>query len=127
MNRLIACTAVALALGLSPALAADQQGQSPTQPGVSSDAAKAAHQPQSGSADTSSGAAEQSSAPPNSDAAAKMKSVEQPTPSSGQADQSGGAAEQSSAPPSSSAANANQANPALGMQQNSQQPKTQPE
>jgi hypothetical protein len=53
MNRLLACTAVALALGLSPALAADQQGQLPTQPGVSSDAAKAAHQPQSGSADTS--------------------------------------------------------------------------
>ncbi len=119
MNRLLACTAVALALGLSPALAADQQGQLPTQPGVSSEAAKAAHQPQSGSADTSGGAAEQSSASPNS-AAGNAKSVDQPMPSSGQADQSGGAAEQSSAPPSSSAANTNKANPTLGTQQNSQ-------
>ena len=124
MNRLIACTAIALALGLAPALAADQQEQLPTSPGVSSDPASPAHQPQSGSADTSGGAAEQSSAPPNSDAA-KMKAADQPTPSSGQADSSGGAAEQSSAPPKSSAAETNKPNPTLGMQ--GAQPNSQPE
>lgn len=103
MNRLIASTAIVLALGFAPALAADQPG----------------------SADTSTGAAEQSSAPPNSDAA-KMKSADQPTPSSGQADSSGGAAEQSSAPPKSSAAETNKPNPTLGMQPGST-PNTQPE
>ena len=126
MNRLIACSAIALALGLAPALAAGQQEQSPASPGVSSDPASPAHHPQSGSADTSGGAAEQSSAPPNSDAA-KMKSADQPTPSSGQADSSGGAAEQSSAPPKSSAAETNKPNPTLGMQQQGTQANSQPE
>jgi hypothetical protein len=130
MNRLITCTAIALALGLAPALAADQQGQLPASPGASSgaayNAANPGHEPQSGSADTSGGAAEQSSAPPNSDAA-KLKSAEQPSTSSGQADSSGGAAEQSSAPPKSSAAETNKANPTLGMQQQGSQPSSQPE
>ena len=40
-----------------------------TQPGVSQETSKQAHQPSSGSADTSGGAAEQSSAPPSSGAA----------------------------------------------------------
>jgi hypothetical protein len=126
MNSLIACTAIALALGLAPALAADQQEQSPASPGVSSDPASPTHQPQSGSADTSGGAAEQSSAPPNSDAA-KIKSADQPTPSSGQADSSAGAAEQSSGPPKSSAVETNKPNPTLGMQQQGTQPNSQPE
>ena len=121
MNRLIACTAIALALGLAPALAADQQEQLPLRgvtrrPPISQPVA-----------DTSGGAAEQSSAPPNSDAAAKMKSADQPTPSSGQADSSSGAAEQSSAPPNSSAAETNKPNPTLGMQQQGTKPNSQPE
>jgi hypothetical protein len=126
MKHLLAGTAVALMLGLTPALAADpQSGQLPAAPSVSPDAAKAAQQPQSGSADTSGGAAEQSSASPNS-AAATDGSVDQPMNSaSGQADQSGGAKERSSAPPGSSAATG-QPNPTLG-QQNSGQPKTQTE
>ena len=122
MNRLLACTGVALALGLSPALAADQQGQLPTQPGVSSGAANAAHQPQSGSADASGGAAEQSSASPNSGAAGNNAQ----SMNSGQSsDQSGGAKEQSSAPPNS-AASVNKPNPTIG-QQNSSQPSSQTE
>jgi hypothetical protein len=124
-KHLLACTAVALALGLSPALAADQQGQLPTTPSVSPDTAKSAHQPQSGSADTSGGAAEQSSAPPNSGAASDG-AVSQPMNSGqGQADQSSAAKEQSSAP-SGSAAATNQPSPSLG-QQNNSQPKTQTE
>jgi hypothetical protein len=126
MKHLLAGTAVALVLGLTPALAADtQSGQLPTTPSVSPETAKAAQQPQSGSADTSGGAAEQSSASPNSGAATDG-GVNQPMNSAnGQADQSGGAKERSSAPPGSSAATG-QPNPTLG-QQNNGQPKTQTE
>ena len=122
MKHLFACTAVALALGFAPALAAESQsGQLPTTPSVSPDAAKAAQQPQSGSADTSGGAAEQSSASPNSGAATGGTADQ----SANSSDQSGGAKERSSAPPGSSAATG-QPNPTLG-QQNNSQPKTQTE
>ena len=116
MNRLLITTAVAVLLGLSPALAADDSAmQPPTQPGVTHDTAKAATQPQSGSADTSGGAAEQSSAPPSSGAASAEKPDENAMkPSSGSADTSGGAKEQSSAPHGSSAADTSKPNPTLG-------------
>lgn len=118
MKHLLASTAVALVLGLTPALAADpQSGQLPTTPSVSPDAAKAAQQPQSGSADTSGGAAEQSSASPNSGAA--TGGAQSMDSGNGQADQSGGAKERSSAPPGSSAATG-QPNPTLGQQNNPQ-------
>ena len=116
MNRLLITTAVAVLLGLSPALAADDSAmQPPTQPGVTHDTAKSATQPQSGSADTSGGAAEQSSAPPSSGAASAEKPDENAMkPSSGSADTSGGAKEQSSAPHGSSAADTSKPNPTLG-------------
>ena len=116
MNRLLITTAVAVVLGLSPALAADDSAmQPPTQPGVTHDTAKSATQPQSGSADTSGGAAEQSSAPPSSGAASAEKPDENAMkPSSGSADTSGGAKEQSSAPHGSSAADTSKPNPTLG-------------
>jgi hypothetical protein len=120
MKHLLASTAVALVLGLAPALAADpQSGQLPTTPSVSPDAAKAAQQPQSGSADTSGGAAEQSSASPNSGAATGGAMNQSTDSSNGQADQSGGAKERSSAPLGSSAATG-QPNPTLGQQNNPQ-------
>ena len=75
MNRLFATTAVALMLGLAPALAAEDSGKLPTGPGVSPEAAKEATVPPSGSPDTSGGAAEQSSAPPHS-AAGNTSSAE---------------------------------------------------
>ncbi|HZP09258.1 hypothetical protein [Methyloceanibacter sp.] len=126
MKQLLVGTAVALVLGIAPALAADtQSGQLPTTPGVSPDTAKSAYQPQSGSADTSGGATEQSSAAPSSGAATDG-TVNQPTANSqGQADQSGGAKERSSAPEGSSAATG-QPNPTLG-QQNNGTPNTQAE
>jgi hypothetical protein len=125
MKHLLACIAAALVLGLTPALAAESQsGQLPATAGVSPDAAKAAQQPPSGSADTSGGAAEQSSASPNS-AAATDGTVNQPSANGQAADQSGGAKERSSAPPGSAAATG-QPNPTLG-QQNNDQPKTQTE
>jgi hypothetical protein len=111
---------VAAVLGVTPVLAAESQpGQLPTTPGVSSDTAKTAKQPQSGSADTSGGAAEQSSASPKSGAATDGTADQ----SANSSDQSGGAKERSSAPPGSSAATG-QPNPTLG-QQNNPQPKTQ--
>ena len=73
MNRLLIGTAVAVLLGLSPALAADDTMAPATQPGVSQETSKSAHQPSSGSADTSGGAAEQSSAPEGSSAADTSK------------------------------------------------------
>lgn len=107
MNRLIATTAVSLLLGLAPALAAEDSP--PTGAGVSPEAANKAYQPDSGSADTSGGAAEQSSAPPSSGAASANKSAE------GQSsDTSSGAKEQSSAPPGSSAAETSKPNPTIG-------------
>jgi hypothetical protein len=122
MTRFLVSTATAaLLLGLTPALAAEnldssskQQLQPPTQSGISHEAAKAATEPESGSADTSSGAKEQSAAPPESGAAsAKAKSSED-LAESGKVDQSSGAKEQSSAPAGSSAASTSKANPALG-------------
>jgi hypothetical protein len=120
MKRLITCTAVALALGLTPALAADanssaqsDQNRPPTGQNVSSSATKAATQPANGSADTSSGAMQQSSAPPNSGAtgAPNYTASSAYKPKSGTPDTSGGATEQSSAPPSSAAANPAAVNP----------------
>jgi hypothetical protein len=122
MTRFLVSTATAaLLLGLTPALAAEnldssskQQLQPPTQSGISHEAAKAATEPESGSADTSGGAKEQSAAPPESGAAsAKAKSSED-LAESGKVDQSSGAKEQSSAPAGSSAASTSKANPALG-------------
>jgi hypothetical protein len=115
MNRLLIGTSVAVLLGLSPALAAEDNNMPATQPGVSQDTAKQATQPSSGSADTSSGAAEQSSAPPSSGAASAMKPDQGAMdPDQGSADQSRGAKEQSSAPPDSSAADTSKPNPTLG-------------
>jgi hypothetical protein len=122
-NHLLACSALLLVFGLSPALAAQSQsGQLPTTPGVSSEAAKSAQQPQSGNPDMSGGAAEQSSASPNSGAASNSTMNQSMNSTQGQ-DQSGGAKEQSSASPGSSAAT-NQPNPTLGQQSNPH-PKTQ--
>jgi hypothetical protein len=115
MNRLLIGTAVAVLLGLSPALAADDMAAPATQPGVSQETSKSAQQPSSGSADTSGGAAEQSSAPPASGAASANKADKGAMdPSSGSADQSTGAKEQSSAPEGSSAADTSKPNPTLG-------------
>jgi hypothetical protein len=108
MNRLIATTAVAVLLGLTPALAADPVA--PTTPGATPEAAKSATQPQSGEADTSTGAKEQSSAPPSSGAASAGKTDMSVTGN----DQSGGAKEQSSAPQGSSAADPSKPNPTVG-------------
>ena len=100
MKHLLHARLWPLLLGLAPALAAEpSQGQLPTTPSVSPDAAKAAQQPQSGSADTSGGAAEQSSASPNSGAASGGAMNQSMNSGNGQTDQSGGAKEQSSAPP----------------------------
>lgn len=119
MNRLFASAAVALLLGLTPALAADESGKLPTQPGVSSEAAKAATVPPTGTPDTSGGAAEQSSAPPNS-AAGNAYSAEKNGPAN-DADPSSGAKEQSSAPPGSSAASTSKPNPTSGTQPETEQ------
>jgi hypothetical protein len=120
MNRLLATTAVALLLGLAPALAAEDSGKLPTQSGVSQGAAKDATVPPSGSADTSSGAAEQSSAPPNSGAANANSAESGNMPANG-ADQSSGAKEQSSAPPGSSASSTAKPNPTIGSEQETEQ------
>jgi hypothetical protein len=115
MNRLLIGTAVAVLLGLSPALAAEDSNMTATQPGVSQETAKQATQPPSGSADTSGGAAERSSAPPSSGAASATKPSEGAmNPDEGSADQSAGAKEQSSAPPGSSASDISKPNPTLG-------------
>ncbi len=123
MNRFITCTAVAVLLGLTPALAADdtsqmpsqtgatQSGNLPTQPGVSPEAAREATEPAEGSADTSGGAMDRSSAPPSSGAV-----IDNPDASKEAmgGDQSSGAKEQSSAPEGSSAADPSKPNPTLG-------------
>jgi len=133
MNRLLNLTAMALLMGLVPALATEnpantQQGNTgastalPTQPGATPEASKSATMPPSGSADQSGGATERSSAPPES-GAAKMKSSEAQQPSSGSADTSGGAMERSSAPPGSSAAEPSKPNPALNSSEQQDQNK----
>lgn len=158
MHRLLTTTAVALLLGVAPALAIDDsakdqsntlpeasqsnessstlpsepgmtpdvsepsqpqaaneasesQGQLPTQPGVSPDVAKQAHEPESGSPDTSGGAQERSSAPPSSGAATAGTGSTSDAQSS---DVSSGAKEQSSAPEGSSAADKSKPNPTMG-------------
>jgi hypothetical protein len=67
MTRFLVSTAMVLAMGLAPAMAAEssQQKASPTESNVTPEASKAATMPQSGSADTSGGATEQSSSPPS--------------------------------------------------------------
>ena len=124
MNRFITCTSIAVLLSVAPALAADDANTMQSQPGASSEAvdsmpaqagttpevAKEATQPDEGSADTSTGAAQQSSAPPSSGAASAGDA-------SGAAmggDQSTGAKEQSSAPEGSSAADTSKPNPTIG-------------
>jgi len=52
MNRLLVGTGVAVLLGPSTALAAEDSNMTATQPGVSQETSKQAHQPSSGSADT---------------------------------------------------------------------------
>jgi hypothetical protein len=113
MNRFFATTAVALLLGLAPALAGEDSSKPSTGAGVSPEAAQQATQPETGSADTSGGTAEQSSAPPSSGAASAKKSA------AGQSsDTSGGAKEQISAPPDSSASETTKPNPTIGADDN---------
>ena len=121
MTRFLVSTATAaLLLGLTPALAAEQLDSSskqqlnpPTQSGTSHEAAKAATEPDAGSADNSTGAKEQSSAPPMSGAASAKPKSSDALAESGDVDKSRGAKE-SSAPADSSAASTSKANPALG-------------
>ncbi len=115
MKRLLTCTAAALLLGLTPAIAAESSAL-PTQPGVSPEASKEAHVPSQGKADTSGGAAERSSASPSSKS---VRSSEATLPDNN-ADPSKGAKEQSSAPPKSSAAQS-KPNPTLNNRNGSQQ------
>jgi hypothetical protein len=108
MNRLLVGTAVAVVLGLAPALATEDSAP-PTQSGVTPEASTEAKMPPSGAADESGGAAEQSSAAPKSKAAEA-----QPSNEGASSDQSGGAKEQSSAPPDSSASSSDKPNPTVG-------------
>ena len=122
MNRFLVTTAVALLLGVAPAVAvedsakpaeqaAPEAGKLPTTPGATQDAAKAATEPADGSADTSGGAMERSAAPPSSGAATAGDDASKEAQSS---DTSGGAKEQSSAPEGSSAADSSKPNPTIG-------------
>jgi hypothetical protein len=123
MTRFLVSTATAaLLLGLTPALAAEQLDSSskqqlnpPTQSGISHEAAKAATEPDAGSADNSTGAKEQSSVPPMSGAASAKPKSSDSLAESGDVDKSRGAKEQSSAPADSSAASTSKANPALDL------------
>ena len=85
MNRLLTCTAIALFLGLTPALAVDKAAPVP------------------GASDTSTGAAQQSSAPPGSKSA--MDSNAPCAASGASMDKSSGAAQQSSSSPCTAATN----------------------
>jgi hypothetical protein len=129
MNRFLMTTAVALLIGMAPAIAAEESlpsgkapeaGALPTQPGVPEDVAKQATEPSSGTADTSGGAQERSSAPPASGAASADQDASKAAQSS---DTSGGAKEQSSAPEGSSAADKSKPNPTIGSESSST-PKT---
>ena len=91
MNRLLTCTAIALFMGLTPALSADKTA--PVQQG----------------ADTSTGAAQQSSAPAGSKA--EMDSTAPCAEPGSSTDKSSGAAQQSSAAPCAAAANPSNSNP----------------
>lgn len=90
MNRLLTCTAIALFLGLTPALAVDKAAPVP------------------GAADTSTGAAQQSSAPQGSKSA--MDSNAPCATPGASMDKSSGAAQQSSSPPCTAAAKTPNAN-----------------
>jgi len=125
MNRFLMTTAVALLIGMAPAIAAEESvpsgttpeaGNLPTQPGVSEDVAKQATEPSNGTADTSGGAQERSSAPPASGAASADQDASKAAQSS---DTSGGAKEQSSAPEGSSAADQSKPNPTIGSESSS--------
>src|SRR5215510_10688074 len=125
MNRFLMTTAVALLIGMAPAIAAEESqpsgtapeaGALPTQPGVSEDVAKQATEPSSGTADTSGGAQERSSAPPASGAASADQDASKAAQSS---DTSAGAKEQSSAPEGSSAADRSKPNPTIGSESSS--------
>jgi hypothetical protein len=67
MTRLLALVAAALAIGLTPVLAANTgaSSQPPTASVISPNVSKEATVPPSGSPDTSGGATEQSSSPPS--------------------------------------------------------------
>jgi len=99
MNRLLTCTALALLLGATPSFATDSSTSTSTDKGAASEATM----PDSGSKDTSTGAAQQSSAPPASDAA-QDKSAEQSMPDVDSADPSTAAKEQTSKPAGTDAA-----------------------
>jgi hypothetical protein len=126
MNRFLMTTAVALLIGMAPAIAAEESnlpadnaaeaGKLPTQPGVTPDVAKQATEPSSGTADKSGAAMERSSAPPNSGAASADDDASKAAQSS---DTSGGAKEQSSAPEGSSAADQSKPNPTIGSESSS--------
>ena len=120
MNRFLITAAVAVLLGMAPAIAAEdlppsgstpEAGKLPTQPGVTPEVAKQATEPAEGTADTSGGAAERSSASPSSGAATADDDASKAAQSS---DKSGGAKEQSSAPEGSSAADKSKPNPTIG-------------
>jgi hypothetical protein len=99
MKHLLTCTAVALVMGLTPAIAAE--------PSADQDMSTSA-----AGADTSTGAKQQSSAPPSSDAADKAAETESMDDVTG-SDDSTAAKEQSSAPKDSSAAT-DKPNPTVG-------------
>jgi hypothetical protein len=96
MNRLLNFTALALLIGLVPALAAENPSPPspgsntgapsvlPTQPGATPEASKSATVPPSGKVDTSGGATEQSSSPPSA-GSTMGKMGAQSSPSGGQA------------------------------------------
>ena len=83
MNRLLAITVTALAMGLAPAMATEDSlppTKPPTANTVPPEASKSATIPPSGSADTSGGATEQSSSPPSAGSTrSKMGTVQVPT------------------------------------------------
>jgi hypothetical protein len=126
MNRFLMTTAVALLIGIAPAIAAEdtmpagksqsEAGKLPTEPGVTGDVAKQATEPSEGTADNSGGAAERSSAPPASGAASANEDASKAAQSS---DTSAGAKEQSSAPEGSSAADKSKPNPTIGSESSS--------
>jgi hypothetical protein len=128
MNRFLMTTAVALLMGMAPAIAAEdsnlpagnqsqsEAGKLPTQSGVTPDVSKRATEPSDGSADNSGGAAERSSAPPASGAASADEDASKAAQSS---DTSSGAKEQSSAPEGSSAADKSKPNPTIGSESSS--------
>lgn len=111
MKTIIACTSLLALMSFTPLVAQAADEAAATHKGISKESSEKAVNPASGSADTSTGAAQQSSSPPSSASSNAPNHSEAQTPSSGSADSSGGAAEQSSAPPASSAADQSKPNP----------------